>query len=144
MVTSSKNLPKSLQHQFQSFQIGANPQLENNLGLTPWINLSKLNETIELECLQIFVDISQIPVDNFSIVLIAHSYCRIFQPPIDLIFNAIEHNHMNTYGYLLSILHEELKTNSSSLSRLLRTALRSSNTVSILLSISIYFIKLYF
>ncbi len=40
-------------------KFGANPLLENNLGLTPWINLSKLNETVELECLQIFVDMSQ-------------------------------------------------------------------------------------
>ncbi len=45
-------------------RFGANPLLENNLGLTPWNNLSKLNETIELECLQIFVDISQILVNN--------------------------------------------------------------------------------
>jgi hypothetical protein len=38
---------------------------------------------------------------------------------------------MNIYGYLLSTLHEELKNNPSYLSRLLRTALRSSNTVHI-------------
>ncbi|CAF4629322.1 unnamed protein product [Rotaria sp. Silwood1] len=91
-------------------KFGANPLLENNLGLTPWNNLSKLNETIELECLQAFVDISQI------------------LPPMESIFDAIEHNHIDTYNYLLSILHGELKTNSFDCSCLLRTALRSSNT----------------
>ncbi|CAF3551024.1 unnamed protein product [Rotaria sordida] len=53
--------------------------VENNLGLTPWNNLSKLNETIELECLQILVEINQI------------------LPSIGLIFNAIVHNHIYTY-----------------------------------------------
>lgn len=89
---------------------GANPYLENTLGLTSWNNLSKLNEILELECLQLFVDLSQL------------------LPPVDLIFNAIELNHTSTYGYLLSILHEELKTDSSNLTRLLKTAMRSSNT----------------
>jgi len=41
---------------------GADPCLENNLGLTPWNNLSKLNEILELECLQLFVDLSQLLV----------------------------------------------------------------------------------
>ncbi|CAF0742860.1 unnamed protein product [Rotaria sordida] len=91
-------------------KFGANPLLENNLGLTPWNNLSKLNETIKLECLQIFIDISQI------------------LPPMDLIFDSIEHNHISTYDYLLLILHEELKADPSYCSRLLRIALRSSNT----------------
>ncbi|CAF4388540.1 unnamed protein product, partial [Rotaria magnacalcarata] len=91
-------------------KFGGNPFLENNLGLTPWNNLSQLNETIELECLQLFVDLNQ------------------SLPPVDLIFDVIEHDHINTYDYLLSITHEELKSNPSYCSRLLRTALRSSNT----------------
>ncbi|CAM4857476.1 unnamed protein product [Rotaria socialis] len=91
-------------------KFGGNPFLENSLGLTPWNNLSQLNETIELECLQLFVDLNQ------------------SLPPADLIFDAIEHDHINTYDYLLSITHEELKSNPSYCSRLLRTALRSSNT----------------
>jgi hypothetical protein len=45
-------------------KFGANSSLENNLGLTPWNYLSKLNETIELECLQLFVDISQTLVNQ--------------------------------------------------------------------------------
>lgn len=48
---------------------------------------------------------------------------------MELIFEAIENNHINTYDYLLSILHEELKNDSSYCSRLLRKSLRSSNTV---------------
>lgn len=56
---------------------------------------------------------------------------------MDLIFDAIEHNHMNVYDYLLSIFHEELKINSSYCSRLLRTALRSPNTVNIYFSSTI-------
>ncbi|CAF0974994.1 unnamed protein product [Adineta steineri] len=91
-------------------KFGANSSIENNSGLTPWHNLSRLNEAIELECLQLFVDMSQT------------------LPPTDLIFDAIEHNHTNTYGYLLSTMHEELKDDPSYLSRLLRTSLRSSNT----------------
>ncbi|CAF4329563.1 unnamed protein product [Rotaria socialis] len=72
-------------------KFGGNPFLENSLGLTPWNNLSQLNETIELECLQLFVDLNQ------------------SLPPADLIFDAIERDHINTYDYLLSITHEELK-----------------------------------
>ena len=53
----------------------------------------------------------------------------LFQPPVDLLFDAIEHDHINTYGYLISILHDAFKTNRAHLSRLLRTALRCSNTV---------------
>jgi hypothetical protein len=41
---------------------GANPFVENHLGLTSWHCLSKLNETIELECLHVLVDINQILV----------------------------------------------------------------------------------
>jgi hypothetical protein len=52
-----------------------------------------------------------------------------FEPPVDLLFDAIEHDHINTYGYLISILHDAFKTNPAHLSRLLRTALRCSNTV---------------
>ncbi|CAF1350215.1 unnamed protein product [Rotaria sordida] len=43
-------------------KFSANSLLGNNLCLTAWYNLSKLNETIELEYLQIFVDINQILV----------------------------------------------------------------------------------
>ncbi|CAF1293634.1 unnamed protein product, partial [Rotaria sordida] len=41
-------------------KFSANSLLGNNLCLTAWYNLSKLNETIELEYLQIFVNINQI------------------------------------------------------------------------------------
>ena len=45
---------------------------------------------------------------------------------------------MNIYGYLLSILHEELRNSPAYLSRLLKTALRSSNTVNIVFAFSPY------
>ncbi|UJR23738.1 hypothetical protein I4U23_026715 [Adineta vaga] len=92
------------------FKFGANSSIENNLGLSPWYNLSRLNEINELECLQLFTEMSQT------------------LPPVDLIFDAIEHNRTNTFGYLLSILHEHVKDDASYISRLIRTSLRSSNT----------------
>ncbi len=73
MVTSSKIFSDQLKIKYNLFEFrcirhllrfGANPLLENNLGLTPWNYLSKLNETIELECLQLFVDISQTLVNQ--------------------------------------------------------------------------------
>ena len=45
---------------------GANPCLENHLGLTPWNHLSKLNESIQLECLHLDVDVSEILVRRFG------------------------------------------------------------------------------
>ncbi|CAF1036217.1 unnamed protein product [Adineta ricciae] len=91
-------------------KFGANPSMENNLGLTPWNNLSRLNEINELECLQLITEMSET------------------LPPVDLIFDAVEHNRTSTFGYLLSILHDYVKDDPSYVSRLLRTALRSSNT----------------
>lgn len=88
---------------------GANPFVENRCGESSWNLLTKLDETKQFELLHLF--------NEFDL-----------KPPINLIFNSIDKNLPKIFDLLLSQLYEDLKTDSSSLSRLLRTSLRSSNT----------------
>ena len=89
---------------------GANPFVENRFGISSWNSMTKLDETNQLKILELFFEFH-------------------FQPPIDLIFDSIEENFSKIFDLLLSHWYEDLKIDSLSLSRLLRTALRSSNTV---------------
>lgn len=99
---------------FRSIRIllnfGANPFVENRCGESSWNLLTKLDETKQFELLHLF--------NEFDL-----------KPPINLIFNSIDENLPKIFDFLLSQLYEDLKIDSASLSRLLRTSLRSSNTV---------------
>ncbi|CAF1023821.1 unnamed protein product, partial [Didymodactylos carnosus] len=89
---------------------GADPFIENVLGQTPFKNLTKLDETNELECLKTLVEDGKYP------------------PPTDLLNDCIVNNHQQTFDYLFSLSAETILNDEAILCKVLRTTLRSSNT----------------
>lgn len=84
-------------------QFGANPYVENNLGITSWHNLSQLDETIELECLHEFVSHAQNLVttffvsSKFSLFVSSISHLLIL---FSIVLNVIMQILMITYSHL--------------------------------------------